>query len=333
MQDATNTFDMPLTGLGGRDAWLDKVADLTEEDGYVERLGARHAAIFVEDKPTLLVTFETHKSIAALSRDAQPLGWDMVKALGWSHLCLVSDGDTWFRDRAVYGYFDRLVDDGFFEEFDQVIFYGAGPCGYAAAAFSVAAPGAKVVVLQPQATLDPRVTEWDDRFRDMRRTSFTDRYGYAPDMLDAAAQAFVIYDPEIELDAMHAALFTRPNVTKFRMRFMGTDLEKSLMRMQILFRILAQTSAGKLDRTALARLWRARRRDGAYQFNLLTRLKEGERLYLIVLLARKVLEQRNARPFRKAMDAARKRAEDEGRPLPANRPHVPETDPDMGDDD
>jgi hypothetical protein len=332
MQEATNTYDVPLTGLGGRDAWLDKVAELTDEDGYVERLGARHAAIFIEDKSTLLVTFETHDSIASLSRDAHPLGWDMVKALGWSHLCLVSDGDTWFRDRAVYGYFDRLVDDGFFEEFDQVIFYGAGPCGYAAAAFSVAAPGAKVVVLQPQATLDPRVAEWDERFRDMRRTSFTDRYGYAPDMLDAAERCFVIYDPEIELDAMHAALFTRSNVTKFRMRFIGEDLEKSLMRMQLLFRILAQTSAGKLNCAALARLWRARRRDGAYQFNVLTRLQADDRPYLTVLLARKVLEQRNARPFRKALDAARMRAEEEGKPLPTERSLAPEAASDMDDD-
>ena len=50
-------------------------------------------------------------------------------------------GDTWFRDNRVYGYFDRLIADGFFEDFDTVIFYGAGSCGYAAAAFSVAAPG------------------------------------------------------------------------------------------------------------------------------------------------------------------------------------------------
>ena len=41
--------------------------------------------------------------------------------------------------------------------------------------------------MQPQATLDPRVAEWDDRFLHMRRTDFTDRYGYAPDMLDAAS--------------------------------------------------------------------------------------------------------------------------------------------------
>ncbi len=316
MKEAPNTFDMPLSGLSDRDAWLDRVAEIAGDDGYVERLGALHAAIFIEDKPTLLVTFETYQGIKGQSRDAQPMGWDMAKALAWSHLCLVSDGDTWFRDKAVYGYFDRLIDDGFFEDFDQVIFYGAGPCGYAAAAFSVAAPGAKVVALAPQATLDPRVTEWDDRYRHMRGTSFTDRYGYAPDMLDAASEAFILYDPEVHLDAMHAALFARKGVTLFRMRFMGPELEKGLMRLSILFRILAQVSAGKLDSVALAQLFRARRRDGGYQFTLLQRLKADARPYLVVLLARKVLEQRNARPFRKALDAAIEVAEESGIRLP-----------------
>ena len=105
-----------------------------------------------------------------------------------------------------------LVYDKFFDDFDQVVFYGAGPRGYAAAAFSVAAPGATIVALQPQATLDPRVTEWDDRHLKIRRTHFTSLYGYAPDMLDAAKQAYVIYDPYERLDAAHAAMFTRSNV-------------------------------------------------------------------------------------------------------------------------
>ena len=52
------------------------------------------------------------------------IGWEFVRRHGWSHLCLISDGDTWFRDRKIWGYFDRLIDDGFFEDFDQVIFYG-----------------------------------------------------------------------------------------------------------------------------------------------------------------------------------------------------------------
>ena len=117
-----------------------------------------------------------------------PLGAEHRAAGGWSHLCLIAEGDTWFRDPAVYAYFDRLVDDAFFEDFDHVLFYGAGMAGYAACAYSVAAPGAQVLALNPRATLDPAAGRWDDRDRAARRLDFTSRYGYAPDMLEGAAQ-------------------------------------------------------------------------------------------------------------------------------------------------
>ena len=148
-----------------------------------------------------------------------------------------------------------LIDD----EFEQVIFYGEGACGYAAAAFSVAAPGARVVALRPQATLDPRVTEWDDRFTDMRRMDFTSRYGFAPDMLDAASQAYVLYDPAETLDAMHAALFTRINATKLRMPHMGAALQTDLMEMGQLAPMLEAVEEGTLDTLRFAQIFRARR--------------------------------------------------------------------------
>lgn len=303
MLDGPDLLDMPLNGLAWDD-WLNKLEQATEDDGYVEPLGRRHAAILVEKKPILLVTFETHQTISERSAKAHPLGWQMVGALGWSHLCLVSKGDTWFRDPWVYSYFDRLVDDGFFEDFEQVIFYGAGPCGYAAAAYSVAAPGARVVVLQPQATLDPDMTEWDSRFTRMRRATFDDRYGYAPDMLDAAETAFVLYDPEIQLDAMHAALFARPNVTRYRMRFVGQDMERALLRMNVLLRIFAQLSAGKLTRRTLAQIFRARRADKNYQHALLKRLTAENRHRLTLWLCRNILEQRDSPPVRKLLARA-----------------------------
>ena len=306
MRDDPVAYDVSLGGLTWAD-WLDRLTEITDEDGYVERLGRRHAAILVEEKPTLLVTFESFPGITIRSDKAHPLGWDMHKALGWSHLCLVCNGDTWFRDARVYGYIDRLIDDGFFEDFDQVIFYGAGPCGYAAAAFSVAAPGAQVLVIQPQATLDPRTAEWDHRFREMRRTSFSDRYGYAPDMIEAAREAYVLYDPEVAEDAMHAALFTKPNVTQFRMRHLGDSMEQSLSRMNILLRLLAHVSADKLNRFSLARLFRARRSDSHYQFTLLQHLRQTDRPYLTKLLCEFVLEHRNAPPFRKSLMRARHR--------------------------
>ena len=181
--------------------------------------------------------------------------------LGWSSLSVMSDGQSWFRDREVYAYFDDLIDDGFFEEFDNVVFYGAGPCGYAAAAYSIAAPGARVLALQPQATLDPRVAEWDERFIRQRRLDFTSRYGYAPDMIDAAQEAFVIYDPEELEDAMHAALFTRPNVHKLRLRHAGGALQFSLRNMKILSRLIALGGTGRLTPEIFAKLARARRED------------------------------------------------------------------------
>ena len=256
MQNSGDMFEADLSGLDWQE-WRDRAGTLVGETGYCQPLGERHAALLVERKPVLLVSFENFERLEILSELGQPFGWTMVEALGWSHLCLLSKGDTWFRDARVYGYFDRLIDDGFFDGFEEVIFYGAGACGYAAAAFSVAAPGAKVLMLRPQATLDPRVAEWDDRYLAMRRTSFTDRYGYAPDMLDAAARAVLLYDPEIELDAMHSALFNRANVLRFRTRHTGYDLEERLARMGLIPRLLAQLSSDRLSGLSLARLWRA----------------------------------------------------------------------------
>lgn len=315
MQDSPNMFDTPLSGLGWTD-WIDKVDDQIVDNGFVEYLGAKHLAAFVEDKPTLLVTFESLDQVQRLSSNGQPVGWNLAKALGWSHMALVSDGDTWFRDPRVFGFFDRLIDEGFFEKFDQVLFYGAGAAGYAAAAFSVAAPGARVLCVQPQATLDPRVAEWDDRFLHMRRTAFDTRYGYAPDMLDAAEQAFVLYDPDIRLDAMHAALFTQSNVTKFRMRHLGMDMEKSLMDMSLLLRIIAQMSAQKLDRASLAKLFRARRNYVPYLKRVLLRLEREDRLYLNALWGQCVMRHRPGPRFRKSLRFAYDKAEARGVDMP-----------------
>ena len=290
-------LETSLEGLSKRD-WLRAVEDITDADGFFEPLGKRHFAAFVEKGATLLVTFESIQGISALSESGQPLGWDMAKEADWSHLCIGCDGDTWFRAPKVYGYFDRLIDDGFFDEFETVLFYGAGPCGYAAAAYSVAAPGARVLAIQPQATLDPRVTEWDERFTDMRRTNFTTRFGYAPDMLDAAENAYVLYDPRENLDAMHAALFTRPNVTKFRMRHMGDALQTDLLDMNRWVPLLKAAANDKLTDAMFAKLYRARRNHRPYLRNLLTTLDRAERTPLAMALCRNVSGRMRARKFR-----------------------------------
>jgi len=298
VQDA---FNENLSGLN-KDQWIGKLEDLADESGYFEPLGDMHSVGFFDEGKTLLVSFENIDTI--LDRpDARPMAYHLIAKHGWSALTLLSDGDTWFRTPRLYAYFDRLVDDGFFEDFDNVVFYGEGAAGYAAAAYSVAAPGAKVVALRPQATLDPSIANWDKRCKHMRRVDFSDRYGYAPDMIDAANTAYVFFDPEIVEDAMHAALFTKPNVIKLRMRHLGYQMEKHLTQMQILPEMIYEAGEGILDEDVFYRAYRIRRRYLPYLRGMLRYLESTGRDHMTAHYCRSVVCRTNRPMFKAKLDA------------------------------
>ena len=250
--------------------WTAAMEAATEEDGYFHSLGARHWAFFSDQGTTLLVSFETAAVIRARPENL-PLAQATAARHGWSHLCLIADGNTWFRDPAVYAFFDRQVDDAFFEDFDHVLFYGAGMAGYAACAYSVAAPGAQVLALNPRATLDPSQAGADPRDRSARRLDFTSRYGYAPDMLEGVSRAVVVHDPTIPAEAAQAALFHAPYITRLSARHMGDALEPHFEQMAILRDMIGAAMTGKLDAALFAKLWRARRDYRGYLIALLER--------------------------------------------------------------
>ena len=112
MIDTAVTLDTSFEDYS-KSEWMDAVKQVAQNGGFYEALGSRHHAMFLEKSSTLLVSFETINGMRALSSMAHPLGWEMVRSEGWSHLCLASEGDTWFRDAPVYAFFDRLIDDGF----------------------------------------------------------------------------------------------------------------------------------------------------------------------------------------------------------------------------
>ena len=206
-----------------------------------------------------------------------PLGYQIAAPRGWSSLTLIADGPTWYRDRAVYGYFDRLIDDAFFEDFDHVVFYGAGMGGYGAAAFSVSAPGSTIVALAPQATLDTDSAEWDRRFMKARRLDFTSRFGFAPDMAEGSERVFIVYDPVQQVDAVHAALFRGSHVTKLRARNIGRDPQAELARIDALRPLIDAACQGTLTDRAFFRLWRARRDNVHYLGRLIGRIQSQNR--------------------------------------------------------
>ncbi|PCD77703.1 phosphoadenosine phosphosulfate reductase [Pseudothioclava arenosa] len=287
---STSEIRRNMKDLGNED-WREALAEIAEEDGYFEPLAPDHFAAFVDAGPQLLVSFESRTRIRALRPDHLPYGLSLAQSHGWSSLTLVAEDETWFRDERVYGYFDRLIDEAFFEDFDRVVFYGEGAGGYAACAYSVSAPGATVVALRPQATLAPAIAGWDDRFPQMRRRDFTRRFGFAPDMMEGAGAGFVVFDPFERLDAMHAALFARPGTTLIRCRNMGLDLERMLASLGVLDTVLERAMAGHLTEADFWPLLRARHSLPQYLRHLAGRLHDHDRVYLEALLCRNVTER------------------------------------------
>lgn len=300
MQDSAVDIPVDAAAATDRDSWLALIDLIGEEEGYFQTVGSRHWAMFVEDSPTLIVSFETMDQARARAGQ-MPLAHHVAAAKGWSHLCLIADGQTWYRDPAVYAYFDRLVDEAFFEDFDQVLFYGAGPSAYAACAFSVAAPGARVLALNPVATLDPAVAGWDDRFKPARKLDFASRYGYAPDMVDGCAGLSLVFDPRQKADAMHAALFRAPFATALRARYAGGDMESVLSRFGVLTDLVILAADGKLTSASFAKLWRKRRDDAAYLKNLLQDVESSGHKNRALVLCTNVVNRLKIQRFRKRL--------------------------------
>ncbi|MDE0589310.1 phosphoadenosine phosphosulfate reductase [Halocynthiibacter sp. C4] len=281
--------------------WLARLEVDGEDRGYFEPVGPNHSAILTDESPTLVVTFETIASVRNRGKGDSPLGFQLVAENGFSNLCILAHGDTWFRDKYLYGYFDRLIDDGFFEDFDNVVFYGAGMCGYAAAAFSVAAPGATVIAVQPQATLDTEFAGWDKRYPAARRLDFTERYGFAPDMLEGADRAFIVFDPDEEFDAMHASLFNRSNVELLRCRNLGANIQQSLEEMKILQPMIEKACQGGFTALDFFKLYRARREHFPYLRRLNTRTQDDDRDFLSLMLCQNVVSRLTAPKFERRL--------------------------------
>ena len=228
---------------------------------------------------------------------ARPLGWDLVIANGWSHLGLFSVGETWFRGESVYKFFDNLVDQYFFETFDQVLFFGAGPAGYAACVYSVAAPDARVLALNPQATLTPDVIKWDGRFPQANDFDLIGRYGYAPDMVDAARDVTIIYDSSSEQDAQHAGMFSGSNITHFCVKVFGLELRRLFIETNGLKSLLDHISDGTLTSKIFVGLYRGRHENKRYLRRLFSSLLNQNRPYLAAMLCRHVLARGRASFF------------------------------------
>lgn len=258
----TSSPDQRISASGRtRTQWLDHLSRIGSDHGFFEPVAPGHMALFVEEGDTLLVSFDTADRMFHRDPTGLPQGFIAVQRRSWSLLSIISSRDSWFRDPDLIAFFDKLKADGVFASFSKVIFLGLGPaCGYAACAFSAAAPGATVMAASPAATMDPMRAGFDPRFRRARRHSFDGPYGYAPDMVKTAAEVALLYDPHHAVTASHAAQFNSAPVAHLPLRWTGPVLDRMLDEGRLILPLLRAIDKGHLDRPLVTLLMRAVRR-------------------------------------------------------------------------
>ncbi len=284
-----------------RAEWLAMLQDNAAEDGSLTPLGIHHWALYTEAGGQLLVTFDTI-SAARARKGALPHLCEFASVMGWSYLCILADGQTWFRDPAIYAFFDAQIKDDFYDGFDHVLFYGSGMSGYAAAAYSVAAPGASVLTVAPRASMSPARVPFETRDRPARRLDFTVRYGFAPDMLRGARDVWIMRDPFHDADAAQAALFRGHHISTLNLRYMGERAETALEELEILPKLLVAVMNGQMSAGLFAQLWRARRKFGGYLKQLLLRTDTAKRETLSYAICANVARRTRAPRFRKRLE-------------------------------
>lgn len=285
----------------GQEDWAQIARRLAGPFGFYTDNGV-HSFLYVPRDPSVLVVTFDNLDIAMTKRaDRRPWGFEFIERQGWSMLGAMAGGWTWYRDYWAMAEFDRLAREGFFARFGRVVFYGASMGGYAAAAFSAACPGADVVAISPQSTLDKAVVPWETRYRTVWDKDFSGKYGDAAQASQAARRVTILYDPYEPLDAGHARRFTGANVVALRAPLMGHRLGSSLLQMGILSEVMLKALAGTLGPGEFYRLLRARRDFPRYQRELFERAVARGRPDLARRVGRWVLARGENRYIRLAM--------------------------------
>lgn len=293
----------PRDTQDGSEPWASIAARLAGPEGFY-REAAEHAFLYVpRSTDTLVVTFDNLDIAMEKREDRRPWGFSFIEKQGWSMLGVTAAGWTWFRDPWVAAEFDRLRDEGFFARFGRVVFYGASMGGYGACAFSAACPGADVVAISPQSTLDRGLTPWETRYRTAWGRDFGGPYGDAAVASLTARRVTLLYDPYEPLDAAHVARFEGANVMKLRAPLMGHRLGSSLHQMGILSPITLGALAGTLTEAEFYRILRARKGFARYQRELFKRAMARGHEQLARRMARWVLTRGDNRYIRKALAA------------------------------
>ncbi|MDF0599198.1 glycosyltransferase family 2 protein [Psychromarinibacter sp. C21-152] len=289
---------------------LDAPADARWDEGraFAHARGGFHwegpdnALMFVPNSKRLVVTFDNiHVTRAEGPR--WPWGFDVLfNKMGASVLGVMGSQRNWFRHDFVHDSFEALAAQGFFERFDQVLFYGASMGGFGALTYQRLCPGANVLAIAPQSTMRAETLPDEDRWRWTQKLDWSARYEDAAGHLDTAGRVWVIGDPYFRPDYDQIVRLMGDNVTWLRTPFMGHQLPNAFLTMGMLKDLLYGAMEGTLDAPTFYRLFRARRDLPRFQHDLLMHAEERGKLRSALRICEYTLKKRDAGNIKRTRD-------------------------------
>lgn len=239
--------------------WLDELRPGSEGAGFLEK-SVRHSLMFVARPSTrLLVSFDNLSNVNDADVLREPWGFGFAQENSLSHLGVMAHVGDWYRDAALIARFERLRDEGFFAGYDRVVFAGVSMGGYGALAFASMVPGAHVVAINPQTTLDPERVPWETRYVTGQRQDWTLPLSDAAALTRHLGRVNLFYDPYHALDRQHMDRLTGDNLRMFRCRHSSHKTAVFLRKIGALKPVMEQCVFDELSPAAFYRLYRARR--------------------------------------------------------------------------
>lgn len=255
-----------------------KLPGLLGPGGWLEIL-PRHAISFAPRGPRLVVTFDNMKS-RDMPGPRVPWGFNFLADLGASQLAvMMRRRNDWYREAELLDAFDALATAGFFDRFEDVVFYGSSMGGFAACAFAAAAPGTRVVAFTPQSTLAKDLVPWEDRYdRAHARGDWDDpRYRDGAEGLRRASRADIFADPWMPQDRAHMErLLGAGNVMWHKTGHLGHRTPRVMSFLPGFQALMASALRGEMTQADFAAFYDGRRQNVPYLRNLADKcLKQG----------------------------------------------------------
>lgn len=286
-------------------------------EGFLER-NLRHSLLFVK-RPVkrLLISFDNLSNVNRNDTGREPWAYKFAQDINISHLGVMAHVADWYRDQDLIDRFKRLADDGFFEGYDRVVFAGVSMGGFAAIAFASLVPGAHVISVNPQSTLDTSIVPWETRYEGGRRQDWTLPLSDAALLTSGLGRVNIFYDPYHELDKQHVARFSGDNIRVFNCRHSVHKTAVFLRKINALKPVMHAAIFDELTELEFYRLYRGRRDLRWFRGSVVGYFNER---------GRTEFSDKFTQMFRKRLRAKKRREQrEEGAVTDAAAPVAPET--------